>query len=103
GALVPMAVVYGVSYRIWGPLTFRPFTFAYHRGSTLTSIFRFLRGGASPLHGFMEHPNLDAWSTPCMAVAGLLVFLACQWRRTDPATSALLAVLTTLLFYKVGF
>jgi hypothetical protein len=38
-----------------------------------------------------------------MAVVGLLVFLACRWRRSDPTTMALLAVLTTLLFYKVGF
>jgi hypothetical protein len=38
-----------------------------------------------------------------MALAGLVVFLVCQWRRTDPATSAVLAVLTTLLFYRVAF
>jgi hypothetical protein len=92
-----------MSYGIWGRSTFRPFTFAYTRGSTLASIFRYLRGGASPLRWFMDHPDLDAWSTPCLAVAGLLVFLICQWRRADPATSALAAVLTTLLFYQVGF
>jgi hypothetical protein len=103
GALVPMAVGYGVSVLIWGPSTFRPLSFAYQRWSTLMSIFRYLRGGASPLRWFLADPDLDAWSTPCLAVAGLFVFLFCQWRRADPATSALLAVLTTLLFYKVGF
>jgi hypothetical protein len=67
------------------------------------SIFRYLRGGASPLRWFVAEPNLDAWSVPCLAVAGLCVFLVCQRRRADPATAALAAVLTTLLFYKVGF
>ena len=102
-ALVPMVLGYGVSFLIWGSATFRPFGFGYQRGSTLLSIFRFLRGGASPLRWFMADANVDAWSTPCLVVAGLVVFLICQWRRTDPATSALAAVLTTLLFYQVGF
>jgi hypothetical protein len=103
GALVPMAAGYVVSYLVWGRSTFRPFGFGYQRGSTLMSIFRFLRGGGSPLHRFMTDANVDAWSTPCLAIAGAAVFLVCQWRRTDPPTSALVAVLTTLLFYQVGF
>jgi hypothetical protein len=36
-------------------------------------------------------------------VAGGSVLAWCWWRRVDPATSAVLAVLTTLLFYRVGF
>ncbi len=103
GALVPIIVGYAVSGLIWGPAVFRPFQFGYQRGSTLLSIFRFLRGDASPLRRVLAEPNLDAWSAPSLALAGLLVFLICQWRRTDPATSALAAVLTTLLFYQVGF
>jgi hypothetical protein len=102
-ALVPMVLGYLVSFLIWGPATFRPFRFGTQRGSTLLSIFRFLRGGASPLRQFMADASVDAWSTSCLAVAGLGVFLTCQWRRTDPVTSALVAVLTTLLFYQVGF
>ena len=103
GALVPMVLGYGASFLIWGSATFRPFGFGYQRGSTLMSIFRFLRGGASPLRRFVADANVDAWSTPCLMVAGLVVFLTCQWRRTDPTTSALAAILTTLLFYQVGF
>ncbi len=103
GALAPMAIGYGASFLIWGSATFRPFGFGYQRGSTLMSIFRFLRGSASPLRRFMADANVDAWSTPSLAIAGLVTFLICQWRRTDPATSALAAVLTTLLFYQVGF
>jgi hypothetical protein len=98
-----MTFGYGVSYLIWGSSVFRPFRFGTRRGSTLLSIFRFLRGGASPLGRFVGAHGLDAWSLPCLATAGLLVFLICQRRRTDPATSALAAVLTTLLFYQVGF
>jgi hypothetical protein len=103
GAVVPIGLGYGLSACFWGLATFRPFGFAYTRGSTLMSIFRYLRGSASPLRWFIADPNLDAWSTPCMAAAGLLVFLVCLWRRAEAATSALLAVLATLLFYKVGF
>ena len=103
GVLVPIVLVYGASFLVWGPATFRPFRFGYERGSTLLSIFRFLRGEASPLRRFVGNSGLDAWSTPCLAVSGLAVFAACQWRHTDAATSAILAVLTTLLFYQVGF
>jgi hypothetical protein len=103
GAVVPMIVGYAASYAIWGLATFRPFTFAATRGSTLMSIYRYLRGSGSPLLWFTDHPNLDAWSTPCLAAALLAVFLVCRYRRADPATSALVAVLTTLLYYQVGF
>jgi hypothetical protein len=100
---VPMIAGYAVSYLIWGSSVFRPFGFGTTRGSTLMSVFRFLRGGASPLRRVVGARGVDAWSLPCLAVAGLLVLLVCQRRRTDPATSALAAVLTTLLFYQVGF
>jgi hypothetical protein len=103
GALAPVGLVYGLSAWIWGPAAFRPFGFASSRGSTLMSVFRYLRGRASPLRWFGADLNLDAWSTPCMAAAGLLVFVVCLRRRADADTSALLAVLATLLFYKVGF
>lgn len=92
-----------VSLALWGPATFRPITFAASRGSNLASIFRFLRGAWSPLRFFTAAPNADARALPCLAVAGLSVFLWCRWRRVEPALSAVLAVLTTLLFYQVGF
>jgi hypothetical protein len=102
---LPMILGYGVSFLIWGSSVFRPIGFGSTRGSTLMSVFRFLRGGASPLRrfGVVSARGVDAWSLPCLAAAGLLVFLVCQRRRTDPATSALAAVLTTVLFYQVGF
>ncbi len=92
-----------VSVWIWGPSTFRPLTFASTRGSNLLSIFRFLRGAYSPLRLLGAAPDVDFLALPCLAVAGASAFAWCWWRRVDPATSALLAVLTTLLFYRVGF
>jgi hypothetical protein len=91
------------SVLVWGPSTFRPLTFAATRGSLLLSIFRFLRGVHSPLRLVWDTPDVDFLAVPCLAVAGGLVFAWCWCRRVDPATSALLAVLTTLLFYRVGF
>jgi hypothetical protein len=102
-ALLPMVLGYAASVLIWGAAVFRPFQFGARRGSTLMSVFRFLRGDASPVRRLVGEHGIDAWSLPCLALAGLLVFLVCQRRRTDPATAALAAVLTTLLFYQVGF
>ena len=101
GALIALGL--GSSVLIWGPSTFRPLTLATTRGSSLLSIFRFLRGAYSPLRLFWDAPDVDFLSMPCLVVAGASVFAWCWWRRVDPATSAVLAVLTTLLFYQVGF
>jgi hypothetical protein len=51
----------------------------------------------------VESPDLDWLSVPAMLVFGLLVFIVCQFARTDPETSAILAIVTALMFYKVGF
>lgn len=87
----------------WGPSTFRPLEFAATRGSNLLSIFRFLRGEYSPLRRLEGDWDSDAWSLPVMAVGGLAVFAWCQARRVGPAVAPTLAVLTTLLGYRVGF
>ena len=102
-AIVPVALGLGLSVLIWGPSTTRPLTFAATRGSNLLSIFRFLRGAYSPLRLAWDAPDVDFLALPCLATAGVSMFAWCGWRRIEPATSALLAVLTTLLFYRVGF
>jgi len=102
-AAVPIALGLGLSALIWGPSTFRPLAFAATRGSNLLSIFRFLRGAYSPLRLFGGAPDGDFLALPCLALAGGSAFAWCWWRRVDMATSALLATLTTLLFYRVGF
>jgi hypothetical protein len=102
-AVLPVVLGLGCSVLFWGPSTIRPLRFAAIRGSLLLSIFRFLRGTHSPLHLLWDAPDVDFLALPCLALAGASVFAWCWWRRVDPATSALLAVLTTLLFYRVGF
>ena len=47
--------------------------------------------------------SLDWLEKPFLVTAGLGVFAWCVLRRTGPALSAALAVLVTLLFYRVGF
>ncbi len=59
-------------------------------------------GSRSPLH-WLGLTDLDSWSTPIMALALFVAWSWCRRRRPDVASSAVLAVLTTLLFYKVGF
>lgn len=102
-ALVVMAAGMTIGFLTWGPSVFGPLGFARTRASSLASIFRFLRGTYSPLRLFTDAPDLDRYSTLAMVVAGAAVFLVCQVRKTAPETSAVVSVLTALMFYQVGF
>ena len=57
----------------------------------------------SPLRLFWDPPNAEWLEKPILLIAGLGVFAWCMLRRTGPALSAALAVLVTLLFYRVGW
>ncbi len=100
-ALIALGML--ISVYLWGASTLRPLTFAATRGSNLLSIFRYLRGVYSPSRWFGLEMNLDRFSLPGLAVAGVTVFAWCVFRRVAPGRGAVLAVLTTLLFYQVGF
>ena len=90
----------GLSLLAWGESTFHSITHNSDRGSKILSIFRFLRGDASPLKAWVD--NLDHLSRPAMAVGGVLVFaLAWRWR-LSPVSGALAGILVTLMLYKVG-
>jgi hypothetical protein len=102
-AALATGVGLALSRLVWGPSTFRAITYGAGRPSTLLSIFRFLRGAYSPLRFAFDAPNVDALALPCLALAGLAVFAWCWTRRAGPAAGSLLAVLATLLFYRVGF
>ena len=92
-----------VSVLLWGSSVVSALSYTVVRRSDLLSIFRFLRGEWSPLRPFMDAATVDAMAAPVLAVAGLLVF-AWSWRRSvDPAKGAVLAVLTTVMFYHVGY
>jgi hypothetical protein len=102
-ALAVIALGLGASCAIWGTSTFRPLTFAATRESSLLSILRFLRGSYSPLRWFMASSDLDAMATPFLIVTLLRAWTWCRLRWIDPVSSAVLAILTLLLFYQVGF
>jgi Glycosyltransferase family 87 len=92
-----------VSVLIWGRSTFWPLLFAATRPSHY-SIYDVLASTHSPLRMFWDSPkSLDWLEKPFLITAGLGVFWWCMLRRTGPALSAALAVLVTLLFYRVGF
>jgi hypothetical protein len=102
-AMLATAAGLALSWLLWGPSTFRAITYGAGRPSTLLSVFRFLRGAYSPLRLVSDAPNVDAFATLCLALAGLAVFAWCWIRRVGPPAGSLLAVLATLLFYRVGF
>ncbi len=90
-----------LSLLLWGESTFHAITFNAGRGSAILSIFRFLRGDASPLQAWVD--NVDYLSIPAMALGGGLVFaLAWKWRMPH-VPGALAGILVTLMFWKVGF
>ena len=102
-AALATAAGLALSWIVWGPSTFRPLAYGASRPSTLLSVFRYLRGAYSPLRLVSATPDADALATPCLVLAGLAAFAWCWWRRVGPAASSTMAVLTTLLFYRVGF
>ena len=98
--VVLMSVGLILSFLAWGESTFHSVTFGTDRHSSLLSIFRFLRGDASPLKNWVD--NLDHLSIPALAVGGSLVFgLSWKWR-LPVAAGAFAAILVTLLLYKAG-
>ena len=89
-----------LSLFVWGESTFYSITHNSERHSKMLSIFRFLRGDASPLKNWVD--NLDHLSVPAVAVGGCFVF-ALSWKWRLPALSGAFAgILVTLLLYKVG-
>jgi uncharacterized membrane protein len=100
-------VIFGlvVSVLIWGTSTFWPLMLAATR-SPHWSIYDVLASTYSPFRLLWDAPNvesLDWLEKSFLVTAGLGVFAWCVFLRTGPALSAALAVLVTLLFYRVGF
>jgi len=94
-----------VSALIWGTSTFLPLAFAAAR-TPQWSIYSVLGSTDSLLRLFSDSPKytLDWLEKPLLATAVLGVFgWWCVLRRTGPALSAALAILVTLLFYRVGY
>jgi len=102
-AMTSIALGLLLSGGLWGLSTLRPLEYAAMRSSTTLSIFKYLRGRYSPIPLLGGSRNYDGLATPLMLIA-----LVCAWRwarRRGPnvGASAVVAVATTLLFYRVGY
>jgi len=93
-----------VSVLVWGTSTFKPLKFAAAR-EAIESIYVFLDPAHAPLglFGGARWLNSQRLAEPILLLAGLGVYAWSVLRRIDPALSAALAVLVTLLFYWVGW
>jgi len=91
-----------VSVLLWGTSTFKPLKLAATRESIL-SIYIVLPSIHSPLRPFLHSLNVDWLDKPLLLTAGLGTFTWCVLRQIEPALSSALAILITLLFYRVGY
>ena len=102
-AAVTIALGLGTSVLLWGPSTFRPLIFAAERSSHHLSIYRFLKGPYSPLRWIDLNEDADQAAPVFLLTALLWTWRLAQKRMIEPAPSAVLAILVTLMFYQVGF
>ena len=100
--VVVIALGIGASVSVWGTSTFTPLKTNAARGSSILSIFYYLRGPYSPFCFLTNRYDLDELSTPCFVATGLLLFAASWWYRLDVVTKATLALLAPLVFHKAG-
>lgn len=97
-----IAMGFLISVAIWGQSTFSPFLFAEARDSKILSIFRFLRGKASPLRLFVDQPNWDVYSIYAMTFFVVAVLIFVWVRNLETSLAATVGMVTALTFYKVG-
>jgi hypothetical protein len=98
-----VALGWAVSCLVWGPSVFRPLTFAANRFPTVLSIWRFIRGQYSPISYYWNDLGLDFLILPVQLLALYRAWMWCRQHGPDPVSAAVLAALTTLLVYQVGF
>ena len=100
---------FSLSVWMWGTSTFAPMLFAASRapnGSVydlLNQMFTPQTVPSLPLRSELEAANTDFVPLFCLAITGLGIFGWCAAKRTEPALSAVLALLVTFLFYHVGY
>jgi hypothetical protein len=85
------------SLALWGKSTLVPFVFATQRPAS-ASVYALLAEEGSPVSRLVTPEALHRAVLPCQAIAGLLVLVACQRRRSPPPLGALAAVMTVLAF-----
>jgi hypothetical protein len=86
----------------WGTSTFAPLAFAATR-EPIWSIYYLMNSPHSPLWLFWDPPHAEWLEKPLLLTAGLSMFAWCTFRQVELSLSATLAILVTLLLYRVGF
>ena len=97
-----VAVGFFVSIVIWGTSTFAPLAFAATR-SSFWSIYDVMNSTHSPLRAIWDTPHAEVLEKPLLLTAGSLLFAWCAFRQIEPSLSATVAILVTMLFYRVSF
>jgi hypothetical protein len=100
GCVASLVLGFLASILIWGASTFTPIVFAATRRSSNTSIYSVMNS----THWLLwVTPDAARMEPPLLLAAGLALFAWCMLRQVGPLLSSTLAILVTLLFYRVGF
>jgi hypothetical protein len=91
-----------VSILVWGTSTFAPLALAAAR-EPVWSIYYVMNSQHSPLRLIWNTPHAEWLEKPLLLAAGLSMFSWCTFRQVELSLSAALAILVTLLLYRVGF
>jgi hypothetical protein len=90
------------SVLIWGNSTFVPLAYAATR-EPIWSIYYLMNSQHSPLRLIWDTPHAEWLEKPLLLTAGLSMFTWYALRQVELSLSASLAILVTLLLYRVGF
>jgi hypothetical protein len=101
-ALAAIASGLAVSFHVWGLSTFSPLSLAATRAST-TSIFHFLRGRYSPFPWWEVRTSVDSLAPVVQLLALVGAWRWSRYRKLDVEASAVVAVVITVLLYRVGY
>jgi Glycosyltransferase family 87 len=102
-ALGTIAFGMGLSCLVWGTSTLSPLELAATRNAKPLSIFFFVRGHYSPFQLFGVRADFDDLA-PFVLFLALLAAWAWAWvRRPDALTGAVVAAVTTVLFYRTAY
>jgi hypothetical protein len=97
-----VALGFLASVLVWGMSTFVPVAFAATRSPVL-SIYYVMNSQHSPLRLIWDTPHAEWLEKPLLLMAGLSIFAWSIWRQSEPSLSATLAILATLLLYRLGY
>jgi hypothetical protein len=97
-----VALGFLASVLVWGTSTFVPLAFAATR-SPFLSIYFVMDSQHSPLRFIWDTPHTEWLEKPLLLIAGLSIFAWSTLRQIEPSLSATLAILITLLLYRVGY